>query len=261
MASSKKHLFLKGAFKVSKIEKLVGLLKRLNSGEKIEEVEKDAENFLSQINATDLSIAEQQLMDNGMEAEDLRGLCVIHMQMLEGEVEKMTAELEEGHPVAIMVQEHGVLLETLEELESLNATLQQNILTPKLQSELLRIVRILTGAELHHQREEQALFPILEQRGISGPPTVMRLEHESLRPKKHGLEVLATNALEIEHEEFKKQLAELSRYIIFNLRDHIFKENHILYPSAIEIITEREVWAKISEQCDKIGYTPYTKGK
>ncbi|MDD4263058.1 MAG: DUF438 domain-containing protein, partial [Firmicutes bacterium] len=86
---------------MSKIEKLVGLLKRLNSGEKIEEVEKDAENFLSQINATDLSIAEQQLMDNGMEAEDLRGLCVIHMQMLDGEVEKMTAELEEGHPVAI----------------------------------------------------------------------------------------------------------------------------------------------------------------
>ena len=72
---------------MSKIEKLVGLLQRLNSGEKIEDVQKDAEDFLNQISATDLSIAEQQLIDNGMDAEDLRGLCVIHMQMLEGEVE------------------------------------------------------------------------------------------------------------------------------------------------------------------------------
>lgn len=246
---------------MSKIEKLVGLLQRLNSGEKIEDVQKDAEDFLNQISATDLSIAEQQLIDNGMDAEDLRGLCVIHMQMLEGEVERMTACLDEGHPLAIMIQEHDVLLKTLEELEALNATLQEKPLTPELQEELLRLAVTLTGAELHHLREEDALFPELERRGISGPPTVMRLEHDDLRPKKHKLEVLAREALEMDQEEFRHHLAALSRHIIFNLRDHIFKENHILYPAAVETITEREVWSKIEEECDKIGYTPFTKGQ
>ncbi len=43
-------------------------------------------------------------------------------------------------------------------------------------------------------------------------------------------------------DEFKIRVDETSKYIIFNLRDHIFKENYILYPSSLEAIKEKDIW-------------------
>ena len=51
---------------------------------------------------------------------------------------------------------------------------------------------------------------------------------------------------------------EASKYIIFNLRDHIFKENYILYPSSLEVIEEKEVWDDMKKRCDEIGYCSFT---
>ena len=42
------------------------------------------------------------------------------------------------------------------------------------------------------------------------------------------------------------------------LRDHIFKENNILYPTALEVIKENSVWKKMKDDCDKIGYCCFT---
>jgi len=38
------------------------------------------------------------------------------------------------------------------------------------------------------------------------------------------------------------------------LRQHIHKENHILYPMAIRTITEDSEWDKMKIKCDEIGY-------
>ena len=48
----------------------------------------------------------------------------------------------------------------------------------------------------------------------------------------------------INFEAFKSDLDETAKYLIFNLRDHIFKENHILYPSAIEAIKDKNRWER-----------------
>ena len=44
----------------------------------------------------------------------------------------------------------------------------------------------------------------------------------------------------LDFNEFKEKVDDTSKYIIFNLRDHIFKENYILYPTAIESIQEKK---------------------
>jgi uncharacterized protein len=49
--------------------------------------------------------------------------------------------------------------------------------------------------------------------------------------------------------------------LIFNLRDHIYKENHILYPSSIETLTDKNLWVTMKQSCDKIGYCSFTPGK
>ena len=86
----------------------------------------------------------------------------------------------------------------------------------------------------------------------------MRLEHDDLRPRKQELLQLARNCRSLSTAEFKTKLDELAKYIVFNLRDHIFKENHILYPTALDAIKGDEAWVKIKKNCDKIGYCTFS---
>ena len=69
----------------------------------------------------------------------------------------------------------------------------------------------------------------------------MRMEHDDLRAKKKFLKQAALEVSQLNFNEFKEKVDDTSKYIIFNLRDHIFKENYILYPTAIESIKDKEI--------------------
>jgi len=75
-----------------------------------------------------------------------------------------------------------------------------------------------------------------------------------------GIEIQEKVA-EMDFAEFKEKLDEAAKYIVFHLRDHIFKENYILYPTAMESISEKEIWKKMKDDCDKIGYCTFTPNK
>jgi len=87
---------------------------------------------------------------------------------------------------------------------------------------------------------------------------MMRLEHAELRKSKEELREISQGFNENNFKELKKKLDEVSNFIASFLRDHIFKENNILYPMALEAIQEKDVWQKIKRDCDKIGYCCFT---
>ena len=125
-------------------------------------------------------------------------------------------------------------------------------------SKALEIVQGILDAELHHKREEDVLFPELEKREITGPTRIMRLEHDQLREKKRRLKELIKVVEYLDFEDFKDNLQSLSKEICFELKDHIFKENYILYPTALEAIKDEKLWESMREKCDDIGYCPFT---
>jgi hypothetical protein len=61
----------------------------------------------------------------------------------------------------------------------------------------------------------------------------------------------------MDFEDFIVQLDEVVRAILPLLRDHIFKENNILYPTALEIIDDNEVWSRLKDECNRIGYCSF----
>ena len=249
---------------MDKTEKLTGILKRLNSGENPEQVKAEAKEFLSQVDAKDLSIAEQNLLDEGLNREDLQGLCKVHLEMLSDQVEKMKKSLPEEHIVSTLVSEHESILCFLDELEMLNKRIWQKDKYDAGDEDFKKLRHIaehLVETELHHQREEDVLFPELEKKGVYGPQAVMEEEHKQLRPKKHELKELAEKAEKGDFENFKEQLNELVTFIVPMLRDHIFKENNILYPTALEVIEDDSVWARLKKACDEIGYCCFNPGK
>lgn len=68
----------------NRVDKLADVLKRLNNSEDPETVKSEARELIEDLTAEELSLAEQKLVDEGMQAEELRGLCSVHMEMLEG---------------------------------------------------------------------------------------------------------------------------------------------------------------------------------
>lgn len=116
----------------------------------------------------------------------------------------------------------------------------------------------LVETEKHHAREEKALFPALEERGITGPTRIMRLEHADLWPHKEALNDLAQKANPQTYGEVREEIIAHARYIIGNLREHIMKENSILYPAAFQAIVYDAAWEDIKRKCDEIGYCCFT---
>ncbi len=181
--------------------------------------------------------------------------------MEEEQVERMLAELPRGHVVATMISEHEAILEFLDELDWINRSIQEMAQYAEDQEEFDRLQHIaehLVETERHHEREEQVLFPELEKRGVAGPPAVMRQEHAELRPRKARLLELARDAGAGDFDAFKRELADLTDFIVPALRAHIFKENNVLYPMALQMIEDESVWRRLKEVCDGIGYCCFT---
>lgn len=246
---------------MNKIERLTQLLKCLNAGEDPARVKKETQEFLASIDPKELSLAEQKLIDAGLAPEDLRHLCAAHMEMVGDEVERMKGDPKSRHVIQTMVSEHEKILGFLDELEKVNQTIQKMASCDNEQEEFKRLTDVadhLVGAEPHHQREEEVLFPEIEKRGVFGPPQVMRMEHEELRRRKEELKELAESVDGTEFDTFKKRLDAVAKFITFTLRDHIFKENNILYPTALQVIQEDETWHEMRLECDKIGYCCFT---
>ena len=244
-----------------KVEKLTEVLQRLNQEGVTEALRKEALDIVSNISPIELSIAEQNLIEKGMKPQDLRHLCDIHMEVLKDELDKIKTKIEPGHVVYTLIAEHDKILEFLTQLEEINLKIQK---TESYDSSIEEIKALKTvvfnilDAENHHQREEKVLFTEMEARKITGPTRIMRMEHEDLRAKKEFLKMAAEEASQLNFNEFKEKVDETAKYIIFNLRDHIFKENYILYPTAIESITEKETWEDMKRRCDEIGYCGFT---
>ncbi|NFE19080.1 DUF438 domain-containing protein [Clostridium botulinum] len=244
-----------------KIQELKEVLKNLNKVGINDEIRKEALDLVKDIDAIDLSIAEQQLIEEGMAPQDLRHLCDVHMEVLRDELSKVKANISKGHVVYTLIDEHDKILRFLEDLEKVNSDIQNtksyNEAKEKINS-LHNLAESILDAENHHQREEKVLFVEMEKREITGPTRIMRMEHDDLRVRKKELKRLSENADKMEFDKFKSKVDETSKYIIFNLRDHIFKENYILYPSSLEAIKGKDIWDYMKKRCDEIGYCSFT---
>lgn len=241
-------------------EELKQVLRELGANSDSALVKEKATRFLKTVDAKTLSLAEQELMQEGMSQDELRNLCSVHLELLGGQLEQQRPELAATHPVGILMDEHKIILRNLELLRQtihqVEAATTFSDIRPQL-DRLKVIAQLLLETESHHQREEKTIFPRLEKHGVTGPPRIMRLEHEELRAKKRQLAELAEQASAMSPTALAEELSEIGGYIATTLKDHIYKEDNILYPTALDTLQPEE-WPEIAEEFDRIGYCPFT---
>ncbi len=149
-----------------KIQELKEVLKNLNKVGINDEIRKEALDLVKDIDAIDLSIAEQQLIEEGMEPQDLRHLCDVHMEVLKDELSKIKTKISKGHVVYTLIDEHDKILRFLEDLEKVNSDIQKTKSYDEAKEKIYSINKLaenILDAENHHQREEKVLFVEMEK--------------------------------------------------------------------------------------------------
>lgn len=96
--------------------------------------------------------------------------------------------------------------------------------------------------ECHHFKEEKVLFPALEEHGIprdGGPVGMMLVEHEEGRAHVKSM-LAAVEQLEAGNDALQGMLLSHAGVYLTMLREHIQKEDDILFRMADEVIPEHE---------------------
>ncbi len=101
--------------------------------------------------------------------------------------------------------------------------------------------------------DKEVLFAVMQEDGLVGPTLLMQVEHEALRVKvKRLVELLAQPKGEL-RQELLQELVVVGRYVADVLKEHIAKEETLVYPAAIYGLRP-ECWLRVLEKSEAIGY-------
>jgi hemerythrin-like domain-containing protein len=96
--------------------------------------------------------------------------------------------------------------------------------------------------QCHHLKEEKILFPLMEEHGIpndGGPIGMMLIEHEEGRSYVRSM-LAALARVEANDEGVQESLAATASAYVRLLREHIEKEDQVLFPMADGVVPENE---------------------
>ncbi len=241
-------------------EKIKSYLKRLNEGESIESVREDFVKEFSQVDATEIMKAEQELIESGTPLEEVQRLCDVHSALFHetaihtakkmSEAEKAvknlmdmkamfpkrdysnkqerSIELEaiKGHPLNTLKRENDALAIIISEIKK--AIEEKTDFSQKL--------AILRGISTHYAKKGDLLYPQLKVKyGVTGPSDVMWTVDDEIRDE--------ISSLAQENARGDKWFDDLLKALT-RAEEMIYKEENIFFPICAVNFDEQE-WVGI----------------
>lgn len=243
--------------------KIKEMIRRLHQGEDAQQLKEEYGPVIRQMDVEDIARIEQELIEEGMDARQIEKLCDLHLLVLKESLGSVEGRIENSHSVSTLTAEHQHILRFVEDLDKLSDEVQEADSAGQVAEQLEKIEHIarhLVEVNLHHQREEDVLFPRLREKGIVEPVDMMVSDHNILKPAKKELLQLVENHNNYDWDDFKKKLDNLAGIIKTQLPSHIYKEDNILYPLALKLIDEDQ-WEAMQKDFDHIGYCCFTPGR
>ena len=239
-------------------DRLKELILKLHAGESQESVRQELIDTLQSVPYGEVVEVEQELISEGLPETEVLRLCDIHGEVLEGHVDPSgSKEVPEGHPVDVFKQENlelkKVTGKTRDLLQSVTRVPEANF--PNFRNVLLSCFNELMDVDKHYQRKEYLVFPFLEKKGITGPPKVMWGKHDEIREQLKGCIALLKEP-GLTRSDLIESLDLIFYPAVKALDDMVQKEDEILFPMAMDLITEEDWW-NIHQQTLEFGFTLY----
>jgi uncharacterized protein len=239
-------------------EKLKALILQLHQGENAQKVRSELIETLQQIPYGEVVEVEQELIMEGLPESEVLKLCDVHGEVLEGNVDLSAAKaIPEGHPVDVFKKENIELVKVANKTLDMLKNLEQ--VAPEGFREYLYSLQgcfnELMDVDKHYQRKEYLVFPALEKNEITGPPKVMWGKHDEIRDQLKGCLSLLKEA-ELSKQDLADALEILFYPALKTLTDMVKKEEEILFPMCMDILTTEDWW-NVHKQTLEYGFTLY----
>lgn len=227
-------------------EGLKNLIRELHNGRSPESVKEEFERVTEGISGDEIARLESELVREGMAPEEIQSMCDVHAAVFAERLENETTEPEEtpGHPAQQMKAENRAIEELI--AHDVNPAIQRFQADPKAEGmNLSSALSLLLDIDKHYARKEQLIFPYLEKYNRPAPAKVMWGVDDEIR----GQLKYARDRARLADPDAAKYAAEAVRKI----HEMIFKEERILIPMLVELLTEDE-WFLIAQESAEIGY-------
>lgn len=241
-------------------EEIKRLIKKLHAGEDPAAVKEEFRVLIKGLTQTEITQAEEQLIKEGMPAEEIHHMCDVHLSVLQETLIEDQNLAPEGHPIHILMQEHVILLENANRLRDIYSEIKEKNTFDEIDEEMkeiINIVQLFKKSENHYLREENVLFSYAEKYGITQPPKIMWMDHDRIRDVEKQLFKLIDEKDSLVYSEFLKQYHLYAHGLAELLASHFPKENKVLFPTTMQLLKESD-WTEIRRQFDEIGYFSLT---
>jgi uncharacterized protein len=231
-------------------EALKGIIRDLHDGVDMAVLKRRFHELIRDIDGTEIARMEQRLIAEGMPESEIKRLCDVHVELFRESLEQQEAPVVPGgHPLHTFMLENRAAEEIAEQVAAILTQLQANedaAAVAELKDTLLELLDTLALINLHYLRKENQLFPVLEHHEISGPSEVMWAIHDDIR---QGLKQVRAQLPAVGFAA----VADSLKPLLQSVADMIYKEEHILFPMALEVLSDQD-WLKVRQGEEEIGY-------
>ena len=223
------------------------VIRELHAGKSVEEVKAKFSKAIEGVSPVEIGQMEVALVKEGLPIEEIQYLCDVHAEVFKGTLEEIHhPDQVPGHPVHTFKKENRAFEELIE--ENLLVDLEEFKKDDSNTLKLLEDINLLWDIEKHYSRKENLLFPYLEKYGITAPPQVMWGVDDEVRAKLKDIKLELTR-----YKGNKDEVVEKVEDALHQLKEMIFKEENILFPMALETLSDDE-WYNIYKDSYEVGF-------
>lgn len=168
----------------------------------------------------------EQTMTEETDDECIREDVHAIINMLGDLIDNTMPNLPADHPIMHYLKEN-------EEMKRLLLAVEDLVQYPMIKNQWLELYDQISQYPLHYKRKQNQLYPVLEQKGFTRPTTTMWTFDDMVRDEIREAERLLR---EDNEEAFIKQ----QERVLLYARDLMEKEEFILYPTSMALISEEE---------------------
>lgn len=229
-----------GLGKEQKKQAIKHIIKQLHAGMPLVEAKEKFEKEIGSITSYEIAQIEQELINEGVSPEEIKLFCNVHAMLFESVLSKNFKSVDHpAHPINFFKQENEYIKKLLEQIRA--SAWEKN------KEKLKGLLEELKGIEVHYQRKEQVLFPYLEKHGFTGPSKVMWGKHNDIRT------MLRKALEEFDRVDFEEYVQKYLNPLVEEVDGMIFKEENILFPTALELLKPEE-WVSVLRESKDVGY-------
>lgn len=244
-----------GGVDAERLGALKQLVLDLHDGQPLDELTKRFNELFEDVDASEIAVMEQQLIDEGMPVAEVMRLCDVHVRMFSSALDLHgRVKTSPGHPVNNFQSENDEIKRVTAKLREVLAQLSEAGTADGWaahRGELAAALEELRPVDVHYLRKENQLFPFLEKHGIKGPSQVMWGIHDDIR-------AALKNAIQSVEDDQAEDALQASEWVVQAVDDMVTKEEQVLFPMSMEHLDEQE-WIEVRSGESEIGYA-YLKG-